>query len=227
MFALENLFAEIDLQHSSKPCLDDAEIDRFEKQNGYQLPADLKAFYRKYNSVKLFNDEYGFTYHFVPISEIHPTRKDIYGENANELGPSTWLTVCDVQNGNYIAIDLSSKKGDECNFIDCFHETFAQPGESQIIAKTFTELLDLALHNGHNLYYLQNNFVGYGDGMPLTAENAAIRIENPGASKKGWLVKFSVENNSYSEFFSDNDYGGKEKSFAAVRRYVDKKGSPH
>ena len=54
------------------------------------------------------------------------------------------------------------------------------------------------------------------------AENASIRIENPEAPKKGWLVKFSIGSNSYYEFFADKDYGSKEKSFAEVRRYVEK-----
>ncbi len=222
MSTFKELFAEIDSLHSFEPCSDETEIDRFENQHSYRLPSDLKTFYKKYGSVKLFDDKYGCVYRFVSVSEIHPTYEDVYGKDFDEGRPRAWFTVCDVQDGNYIAIDLESKSGDEYNFIDCFHETFAQPGESKIVAKSFTELLDLALHSNGNLYYLQENFIGYGDGLPLTAENAAIRIENPEAPKKGWLVKFSVGSNSYYEFFADDDYGSKEKSFDEVRRYVEK-----
>ncbi len=222
MYILDELFAEIDSLHSFELCLDETEIDHLENQCGYKLPSDLKTFYKKYRSVKLFSSKYGCVYRFVPICDIHPTYEDIYGKDFDEKRPSEWFTVCDVQDGNYIAIDLASKNGDEFHFIDCFHETFAQPGECKIIAKSFTELLRLALHSNDKLYYLQEDFTGYGDGLPLTAENASIRIENPEAPKKGWLVKFSIRSNSYYEFFADNVYGGKEKSFVEVRRYVEK-----
>jgi cell wall assembly regulator SMI1 len=223
MTSLEGLFNEINTRLTSEPCLDAGEIDRFDERNGYRLPSDLKSFYRKYKSVKLFDGKYGPTYRFVPIIEIHRTRIDIYGEDSDEWGPRAWLTICDVADGNYIAIDLMSKNNDQFNFIDCFHETFAQPGECQIVAKSFTELLDQALHGGKELFFLQKGFVGYGDGMPLTAENASIRIENPEAPRKGWLVKFSTAHTSFNEFFADKEYGGKEKSFEAVKRFIEEK----
>jgi hypothetical protein len=161
-------------------------------------------------------------YRFVPVTEMHPTRIDIYGEDDDEWGPSNWISIVDVLDGNYIAIDVASKSGDEYNYIDCFHETFAIPGECKIVAKSFTELLAAALQGGDNLFYLQKGFKGYGDGMPLTAENASARID---ATLKGWQVTFSLPNAGYSEFFADKDYGGKEKSFEAVKRFIEEKRS--
>jgi hypothetical protein len=223
MSKLEILFNEIDSLHKPNPCTDGSEIDCFNDLHNYNLPSDLKAFYRKYKSVKLYESKYGFTYRFVPVSEIRRTRIDIYGEDTDEWGPNTWLTICDVMDGNYIAIDIASGNGELINFIDCFHETFAQPGECKIVARSFTELLEKALHGGEGLYYLQKDFIGYGDGLPLTAANAALRIENAEAPRKGWLVKFSVAHTSYSEFFADNDYGSKEKSFDAVKQFIEEK----
>lgn len=223
MSILEELFAKIETLHVFESCSDKTEIDRFESQCGYRLPTDLKQFYKKYNTVRLFDNEFGGLYRFVPVSEIHPTYEDIYGKDFEGWRPSTWFTVCDIQDGNYIAIDLESKNNNIFNFIDCFHETFAEPGRCKVIAKSFTELLSRALQSQDRLYYLEEHFITYGDGLTITAENAAIRIENPEASQKGWLVKFSVRNNSYCEFFADSDYGGKEKSFAEVRRYIEKK----
>jgi len=222
MSKLEQLFVEIETKHNYELCIDPSSIEDLERSHGYQLPSDLKAFYRRYKSVKLFVYEYGATYFFVPVSEMHPTRIDIYGEDTDEWGPSTWLSVCDVQDGNYIAIDIASKDKGGYNYIDCFHETFARPGESQIIAKTFTELLERALHGGgDNVYYCQDGFIGYGDGMPLTPANAAIRIGNPKAPKKGWLVKFTFGGECYSKFFGDVEYGGKEEAFEAVSQYIE------
>ena len=221
MATLEQIFTEIDVHHYHEPCADPAEIEVLEKCYGYQLPDDLKAFYRRYKIVKLFNGEYGATYRFVPVSEIHPTRMDIYGEDTDEWGPATWLTICDVLDGNYIAIDIDSREGQECNYLDCFHETFAEPGECKIVAKSFTELLERALSGeNNNIYYLQKGFTGYGDGRPLTAENAAIRIGNPEAPKKGWLVRFTYKATNHRKLFADDDYGGKEQAFEAVRQYI-------
>ncbi|HVO68665.1 MAG TPA: SMI1/KNR4 family protein [Aggregatilineaceae bacterium] len=220
MTSLENLFAEIEAHHYSEPCTHGSEIDEFARRNNYQFPDDLKAFYRRYRSVRLFDTEFGAKYRFVPISEIHPTRIDIYGIDTDEWGPREWLTVCNVQDGNYIAIDILSKDGDAYNYIDCFHETFAQPGECKIVARSFTELLEHALRGGEGLYYLQPDFAGYGDGRPLTPENAAIRIGNPEAPEKGWLVKFTFKGIAHSRFFSDREHGGEEEAFEAVRRYI-------
>jgi hypothetical protein len=217
---LKTLFSEIDAWHYSEPCTDKTAIDEFAQRNNYQLPDDLKVFYRKYKTVKLFDDPgAGATYRLVPISEIHPTRIDIFGTPSDEEAPKTWLTVCDVLDSNYIAIDIASNDGEAYNYIDCFHETFAEPGQCKIIARSFTELLMRALHGGGDqLYYLHPGFAGYGDGRPLTAENAAWRVENPEAP--GWIVRFSFKGSRYSSFFSDQEHGGKEQAFEAVKQYI-------
>ena len=222
MVPLEQIFTEIDAHHYHELCNDPTAIEAIEKHHGRKLPDDLKTFYWRYKTVKLFDSEYGATYRFVPVGEIHPTRIDIFGEDTDEWGPSTWLTICDVLDGNYIAIDIDSKEDKEYNYIDCFHETFAEPGECKVVAKSFTELLRRALSGVGNIaYYLQNDFAGYGDARPLTPENAAIRIGNPEARRKGWLVKFTFKGIPHHKLFADDDYGGKEQSFEAVRRYIE------
>lgn len=224
MAELKELFEEIDQNHSAEPCADEYEIDRLENGLEYELPEDLKAFYRRYSTVWLFNTDCdGATYRFVPISQIHPTRIDILGSNHENWGPVSWLTVCDVQDGNYVAVDLESKRGDVCNYIDCFHETFAVPGECEIVARSFTELLERALHSGGDqLYYLQSSgFRGYGDGRELTAANATMRIESPEAQSNGWLMQFTLNHVPHSRFFGDVEYGGKQEAFEAVTKYIE------
>lgn len=222
MYTIEDLFDEINELHSTEPFTDPSEIDALERKCDFPLPSDLKTFYRKYMTVELFDSPDGATYRFVPVSDIHPTRIDIYGKDTDEWGPSTWLTICDVLDGNYIALDIASESGDQYNYIDCFHETFAEPGESKIIAKSFTELLHSAIKGGGDkLFWGYEGFTGYGDGMPLTAQNAATRIEIPEAPKKGWLVKFTFKGRTHHEFVSDRDYGGKEESFNAIERYIE------
>lgn len=163
---LEELFQEIEAQHYYELCLDPTEIDQFETTCGYRLPDDIKAFYKRYKTVRLFLRDYGdYNYRFPPISEIHRTRIDIYGLDTDEWGPSNWFSICDVMDGNYIGIDLASGKGEQFHYIDCFHETFAQPNYSPIVALSFTELLHKALQHSDNLYFLAPGFQSYGDAV--------------------------------------------------------------
>jgi cell wall assembly regulator SMI1 len=218
---IEDLFAEIDSCHYAEPCRNPSEIDRLQDKCGYELPEDIKAFYRRYRSVKLFGKA-DFLYRFVPVSEMHRTRLDICGEDTDEWGPDTWLTVCDVQDNNYIAIDVASKDGEKYNYIDCFHETFAEPGSCTVIAKSFSELLERALHGGQDtVYYLDERFLGYGDALELTPDTAISRIDNPEAPAKGWHVRFWHKGIGYIRFFGDSEYGGMEDAFEAAKRYVE------
>lgn len=223
MADLQELFKVIESFHIWEPAVDPTEIDQFQMRHGYELPCDLHDFYKRYRSVQLFVGEYGAIYNFVPIGQIHPTRLDIYGKDTDEWGPDYWLTICDVKDGNYIAIDLRSRNGDRCNYIDCFHETFAEPGESRIISLSFTELLTRALESHSGLFYIQDGFTDYGDGRPLTVENAALRIANPEAPKKGWMVKFAIRGSKkgYHRFFADKDFGSEAKSLEAVKQYIE------
>jgi hypothetical protein len=82
--------------------------------------------------------------------------------------------------------------------------------------------LERALHGGRNHYYLREDFIDYGDGRPLTAENAAIRVENPNSSKRGWIVRFTIREKKkvFDKYFRDDDYGGKNGSYEAIKRYI-------
>ena len=54
MSKLEQLFVEIETKHNYELCIDPSSIEDLERSHGYQFPSDLKAFYRRYESVKLF-----------------------------------------------------------------------------------------------------------------------------------------------------------------------------
>jgi hypothetical protein len=220
---LQDIFSKIEAHHYWEPADSPLDITAFQIGQGFDLPADLVEFYKRYKSVRLFCNKGEALYRFVPISEIHPTRIDIYGESEDDWGPDSWLTICDVRDGNYVAIDVESRDVDKFNYIDCFHETFAEPGESRIIALSFEEFLRRSLENRGSVYFLEPDFIDYGDGRPLTANNATIRIENPKAPRKGWLVKFTIlgSRKCFHKFFADDEFGGKEKGFEAVKRYIE------
>ena len=162
---LDSLFNQIESEHHFVLAQNPNLIDTIEENSGYQFPDDLKEFYRRYESVCLYSKEDPL-YRFLSVDELHTTRIDIYGEDSIDLGPDHWWSVCDVQDGNYISIDLKSFQDKEYNYIDAFHETFAEKGYSMIIAKSFTELLSKALMGGDSqVFFLQEGFVGYGDAI--------------------------------------------------------------
>lgn len=222
---LQDLFTEIEKSHVFELNDDPSATDRFKKACGYDLPEDMKEFYHRYKTVILFDGEWGATYRFVSVNKMKNTGFDIYGDSANPdefFWPRAWFTVCDVLDGNYIAVDLSSRKGNEYNYIDCFHETYGIPGGSQVIAKSFKELLERSLENGEQQFYLKEGFKGYGDGLVIKPETAMFRISNKHDSTVGgWMVDFVRNKKSFRNYFEDKVYGNKEKSYDAARQYVE------
>jgi len=162
---LEDLFVEIEKSHSFEVTNDPSAIDEFEKRSDYGLPEDLKTFYRRYKTVQLFPYRGGWQYRLVPIDEIHCVGFDILGQFYEKDNTTSWFTISDLMDGNYIAVDLASKKDNQWNYIDCFHETFGLAGECMIIAKTFTEFIERCLHSGDKLFYLEKDFQSYGDAL--------------------------------------------------------------
>jgi hypothetical protein len=224
MIDLEGLFSEIERLHSWEACSSPSGIAALEKHLGYPIPDDMQAFYRRYGTVKLFVGEHGdAVYRFVPTLEIHRTRQDVYGIDTDEWGPSTWLTICDVRDGNYIAMDVASGDGNERNYIDAFHETFAVPGACKVIARTFAELLERALHGPETgLYFLQEDFVGYGDALEPTPETAIERIDLPDDTKSSWFVRFWHAGVPHRASFRDSDYGGREGAYMKAKDYLER-----
>jgi hypothetical protein len=91
------------------------------------------------------------------------------------------------------------------------------------VARSFTELLERALHGrGDQLYFLNpTEFRGYGDGRELTAANATRRIETPGAPSKGWQMQYTINHVWHHHFVADDAYGGKQEAFEAVTKYIE------
>ncbi len=117
----------------------------------FPLPADLRAFYGFCNGARLFslNDPH---YRIVPLEMMRRTRLDIYGVDQDDYGSNTIYTICDVQDGNFIGIELS-ESGDHCRILDCFHEDFLE-GERREIASSFTDFLRKALNSSNKLFWL-------------------------------------------------------------------------
>src|SRR5690349_12675999 len=134
MTSLEALFTELeaDGRHQWQRTADGA-VD----QPAYAAwPDDLKAFYRRYAWVRLFisgPDDF-HNYRFLPLTEAGPAWAVLYGadSSAAEWGPASWVAICDVNDGQYLGLDVDSGSGRERNYIYFHPHTFALPGGSPI-----------------------------------------------------------------------------------------------
>ena len=158
---MKDLFEQIKHNHHFTPPLPQARIAELEAQLGFNLPADLKEFYGLCNGAMLFPDRGGWRYRFVPLEEMRRVRIDVLGvdEDFGDVPTASWYSLCDVQDGNFVAIDLASTNGSFSWIIDCFHEEF---GLGPIIALSFTEFVERALKSNGDYFWLKPGRRSYG-----------------------------------------------------------------
>jgi len=160
---LLDLVAEIKQHHRSCAPASNEEIAAAEVRFKGSLPNDLKAFYSHTNGASLCLDEKGVgRYHILPVAEIARTRTHIFGQDSDEWGPDDWYSIVDVEDGNFVALRLSSVAGGEAEYLDVFHETFGPVCEAVIVAKSFCEFLQRALKAQRSLYWLKDGFKNHG-----------------------------------------------------------------
>jgi len=132
------------------------------------LPKDLNYFFSNYDSLQMFIDKpYGIkivsSNEFIPTSKrLYPEDDVIWEELEGDISNEWYLIAESEQINQYISMDMSKSHLGNC--YDSFLETHATPGDSQIIAKSFTELLEhLYSSKGENWFWLAENFEPYGD----------------------------------------------------------------
>jgi antitoxin YokJ len=130
------------------------------------LPADLLEFYELTGGITIGDGSEG-----SPITILGPAIERLDRTSAGESfesGPfEYWFALADVDDGNYLAIDLHPEHSGKC--YDTFHETFPFPGHVDIIASSFTDLLNRQVQQpmeaGH--YWLDESFESKGDAFSL------------------------------------------------------------
>ena len=123
------------------------------------IPADVVRFYERTGGMIINKNGHGGSWaRIVGPDEFQRIDATILSGEMFASGPfSYWHTIVDVQDGNYLSIDLSKEHNGKC--LDCFHETFAMPGYVGVIASSFTDLLNRILsHKDDSAYWLQDDF---------------------------------------------------------------------
>ena len=128
---------------------------------GHALPDDVLAFYRVAGGASLFAGS-DYEYVIVPPGEVRPTNAVMRIDSGEGDISDTWYVIADDRGGDHLSIDLDPSRLGRC--YDSFHETHGIPGDTPIIARSFTELLRRLVENrGGYPYWLREDFERIGD----------------------------------------------------------------
>lgn len=131
-----------------------------------ELPPDLRRFYEVAGGSVVYGQRKCSPARIVAPEEFQRVDLAISGEEIVPGPFEYWFAIADVADGNYIAIDLHPDHQGLC--YDCFHETFAIPGEVRIIADSFTDLLHRLLrHDEDSSFWLEESFQPLGEAFTL------------------------------------------------------------
>jgi hypothetical protein len=150
MADIEKLLRELQKSASGKPkgtridktgCVDPKIISKWQKLTKLSLPDDYKLYLTEIGTCYLHQlDSTTYAMKIFGLPEVQPFALAV---GADGEVPETWFAIGDLQDGNYVVMDLGSVKKNKVNIIDGFHEDVGF--ELEIIAKSFTEFLELAI----------------------------------------------------------------------------------
>ena len=152
--SMRSLLDELSRDHFPYPPASSEEIAKFEQRVGWKLDPDLRAFYLHCNGAELIKRLPDSPYQILPLSEIVRARVAIFGKDEDRLGPASMYAICDVQDGNYVLLDVSRQENGRYPLVDGYHEAWPDPNYCGPVASCFSEFLENVLRLRRNLYWL-------------------------------------------------------------------------
>ncbi|RKH39707.1 SMI1/KNR4 family protein [Corallococcus interemptor] len=152
--AMDSLLAEVSRLHFPRPPATPTQIAAFEARVGWNLDADLRAFYLRCDGCTLFETLPDAKYRVLPLDEIQRARRAIRGSDEEEDGEASHYTLVDMQDTNFVLLDVAAAKNGRYPLLDAFHETY--PDEAPRIASSFAEFLEKALRSGNRSFWLSS-----------------------------------------------------------------------
>jgi hypothetical protein len=152
---IQQMLAEISRRHFPNSPATPAQIEEFERRAGWRLDPDLRAFYLHCDGADLF-ERPNSPYRILPLAGVIRARVAIRGKDDDSRGPASWYVLCEVQDGNYVVVDVGSQQGDRYPLIDGYREMFPDPEYCGRIADSFSEFLGKALRSGGSHYWLKD-----------------------------------------------------------------------
>jgi cell wall assembly regulator SMI1 len=151
---MSSLLEEVSRDHFPHPPATPEEIEEFERRVGWKLDPDLRAFYLHCNGAELLKRLPNTPYRVLPLSKIVRARVAIYGEDDDQWGPASMYALCDVQDGNYVLVDVARQESGRYPLVDGYHEAWPDPKYCGPVASSFSEFLGQVLRTRRNLYWL-------------------------------------------------------------------------
>ncbi|MBZ4417216.1 SMI1/KNR4 family protein [Myxococcus sp. RHSTA-1-4] len=151
---VSSLLEEVSREHFPHPPATPEEINAFEHRMGWKLDPDLRAFYLHCNGAELIERLPDTPYRILPLSKIVRARVAIYSEDDNKWGPASVYALCDVQDGNYVLVDVARQENGRYPLFDGDHEAWPDPAYCKQVASSFSEFLEQVLRTRRSLYWL-------------------------------------------------------------------------
>jgi len=154
--AMSSLLEEISREHFPYLPATPEEIEAFERRVGWTLDPDLRAFYLHCNGAELIERLPDSPYQILPLSEIVRARVVIFGKKNDDdaHGPGSMWAICDVQDGNYVLVDVARQENGRYPLTDGYHEAWPNPKYCGPVANSFSEFLEQVLRTRRGLYWL-------------------------------------------------------------------------
>jgi hypothetical protein len=152
--SMSSLLEEVSRDHFPYPPATPEETEKFEQRVGWKLDPDLRAFYLHCNGAELIERLPDTPYRILPLSKIVRARVAIYGEDDEKWGPASVYALCDVQDGNYVLVDVARQENDRYLLFDGDHEAWPDPSYCKQVAHSFSEFLEQVLRTRRGLYWL-------------------------------------------------------------------------
>jgi len=129
--------------------------------SGHQLPPDVKAFYLRCGGVDLWGQS-DYAIRILKPEEVLEANPVIVGEQFPDDISSSWYTIAQTIDGDYITIDFAIERLGRC--YDSYYENHGIVGSCRILATSFTSLFRMLVElDGGRFSWLEPDFHSFGD----------------------------------------------------------------
>ena len=78
----------------------------------------------------------------------------IYGKDEDKWGPASVYALCDVQDGNYVLVDVARQESGRYPLFDGDHEAWPDPAYCKQVASSFSGVLGAGAAYPARIYWL-------------------------------------------------------------------------
>lgn len=154
---MEQLLAEVTRAHLPHPPATPEQIAAFEAKVGWQLDADLRAFYLHCDGAELFQPLPDANYSILSLADIQRVTARLRRRDGGAAGAASWFPLVDCQDSDFVLINVAGPGG-TYPLLDAYHETY--PHSVRQIAASFREFLERALDSNDRLFWLRDEDAG-------------------------------------------------------------------